>query len=58
MVHAAGFVALFYGFCTGMADEWGWSESPGILAVLGLIVVITTSLFMAGEARQPGNQKL
>jgi len=58
LVHAAGFVALFYGFWTGLADEWGWSEFPGIVAVLGLIAVITTSLFMAGEARQPGNQKL
>lgn len=60
ILDAMGFAAtaLFYGFCTGLAAEWGWSEFLGILAVVGLIAVITTSLFMAGEARQPGNQKL
>ena len=58
ILDAMGFAAtaLFYGFCTGLADTWGWSEFLGILAVVGLIAVITTALFMAGEARQTGKQ--
>jgi len=60
ILDAMGFAAtaLFYGNCTRLAESWGWSAFLGILAVVGLLALTTTSVFMAAEAHQPLNQKL